>query len=117
MEATTTAYIEMMKAQGWAVYVRSSNPTYCYVTDGTNICYVQWSDNREMVSSVHMPNKTTGTGYGLFDRITPENVRQAMLTLSPNWASGRDRQSVRKYKDWDEFHGKDSFNSKLFQAA
>ena len=113
-------YIEMMKAQGWKVFKRDGlggRPSeYCYCTDGTNICYVQWSDGRPMVSTVHYPNKQTGTGFQFADRITPETIRKAMTTIAPGWATARDCASVLKYKDWNEFHKSDSFNSQLAEV-
>lgn len=106
-------YTEMMKAQGWHVYARKDNFEYCYCTDGTHIAYVQWSDGRPQVSTVHMPNEQTGTGFQFADKITPELIRLAMGCVAPSWANERDRSSVRKYKNWDEFHQSNSFNSQL----
>lgn len=114
------AYIAMMKAQGWKVYQRRSNATYkgeyCYTTDGVNIAYVQWSDGRPSVSTVHYPNKQTGTGFHFADRITAETVSKAMSTVAPSWARLSDVSSVCKYKDWEEFHESNSFNAELMEA-
>jgi len=113
-------YIEMMKANGWKVFKREAflgRPSeYCYCTDGTRIAYVQWSDWRPQVSTVHYANKQTGTGFQFADTITPETIRQAMNCIAPSWASAKDRASVLKYKNWEEFHKSNSFNAKLTEV-
>ena len=112
----TNGYVEMMRAEGWQVYARDKGE-YCYVTDGAHIAYVQWSDGRPQVSTVHVPNTQTGTGFQFADEITPEVIRLAMDCVAPSWAKDRDRQSVRKYKDWNEFHNSNSFNSELREVT
>ena len=114
-------YVAMLKAEGWQVWMRNDSITkrpaqYCFVTDGTHIAYVQWSDLRPGVSTVHLPNKTTGTGFQYSEEITPQMVREAMQCVAPGWADGKDRASVRKYKDWDEYLHANSFNEGLFQV-
>lgn len=109
-------YVEMMQEQGWKVYARGEKFTYCYCTDGVNIAYVQWSDGRPQVGTVHIPNKTTGTGFRYADDITPSTVRGAMITVTPHWADAKDLASVRKYKDWNEFHKSNSFNAQLVEV-
>ncbi len=106
--------VKMLKDAGLQVWMRKPEDEYCFVTDGTRIAYVQWSDYRTSVSTVHMPNKYTGTGFGMFDEITPENVRRAMVTVAPAWA--RDVQSVKKYKNWASYHSADSWNSGLVEV-
>ena len=118
---STNVYVEMMKAQGWKVYKRptvtaSFKGEYCYCTDGTNIAYAQWSDGRPSVSTVHKPNRQTGTGFQFDDRITPDSVLKAMTTLTPTWARARDIPSVHKYKNWEEFHKSNSFNAELVEV-
>jgi hypothetical protein len=113
-------YIEMMKAQGWKVYRRIAKGAfkceYCYCTDGTNIAYVQWSDCRPSVSTVHYPNRTTGTGFRFADKITPETIQKAMNCIAPSWATQSDRASVLKYKTWEEFHKSNSFNAEMIEV-
>ena len=107
------SYIEMMKTEGFRVFIRKEKSEYCYCTDGTSICYVQWSDGRPQVSTVHYPNKHTGTGFQFADRITPATLRDTMKTIAPSWARSGDFESVRKYKNWNDFHKSNSFNSEL----
>jgi hypothetical protein len=110
----------MMKSQGWKVYQRLTQITYrgenCYCTDGTNIAYVQWTDGRPSVSTVHYPNKQTGTGFQFADRITAETVSKAMGCLAPSWARQSEVASARKYKNWEAFHTANSFNAELVEV-
>lgn len=50
------------------------------------------------------------------DTITPETIRTAMHTIAPGWATAKDRESVRKYKDWNEYYNENSFNRELFEV-
>ena len=112
-------YVAMLKAEGYQVWMREKaiGPTqYCFVTDGTRIAYVQWSDHQPRVSTVHYPNKTTGTGFGFADEITPQTIRGAMDCVTPGWASGRDAATVRKYKDWNEYRNANNFNMQLVEV-
>lgn len=112
-------YIGLIKQAGWRVFVRPGSPysrQYCYYTDGKVIGYAQWSSGRPQVSSVHMPNSQTGTGFQVDDKITPETLKEAAQCTCPSWARAADRDCVTKYKDWDEFHSKDSFTSKLVEV-
>lgn len=113
---STNGYVEMMKAEGWKVYTRD-RAEYCYCTDGTNIAYVQWSNLGDRVTTVHKPNRTTGTGFSIAETITPQTIRTALQMFAPNWADSKDRRSVRKYKDWEEFHHADSFNAQLREVT
>lgn len=84
-------YVEMMKSEGWQVWTRNDLVTrkpaeYCFVTDGKNIAYVQWSGFEPRVSTVHKPNRTTGTGFSMGEPcpITPQTVRDAMTLFAPS---------------------------------
>lgn len=100
--------LDAIAAAGFDVYQPVNGvKTYGYFTDGTRIGYIQrtaYFDCYE-TSTVHIPNKTTGTGFGLepLAEITRESLTPAFMT-APSWASTTDRESVRKYKDWDAFN-------------
>lgn len=54
------------------------------------------------LSTVHVPNKKYGTGFGLnglHGFASPEDIDQAFAT-TPEWAI---RGVVKKYKNWDEY--------------
>lgn len=108
----SNGYIEMMKAEGWKVYKRGKGE-YCFVTDGTRIAYVQWSHSEPKVSTVHKPNHTTGTGFSFAESITPEIISRAMSCIAPSWAKNSEIESVKKYRDWNEFHNENSWNQGL----
>ena len=110
-------HVALFKAAGFQVWMRKANDSHCLVTDGKRIAYVQWSNySNPGVSTVHKPNKTTGTGFRISDEITIPLVSLAMAMIAPSWADSRDIASVRKYRDWTEFHSSDSFNSELFEV-
>ncbi len=109
--------IETMKADGLRVYMRKPSDTYCFITDGQGIAYAQWGNSSTVgVSTVHVPNTTTGTGFALGEEIIPANVRKAMKMVAPSWALQRELASVHKYKNWEEFHGKDSWHAQLVEV-
>lgn len=111
--------IDYIKSHGWRVFVRpSKHPTdmmYCFYTDGTHIGYAQWTDYRTCISSVHYPNRQSGTGFQIADEITKETLHVAAHTACPNWARN-DQSSVKKYKDWDAYHNASDFNKGLVEV-
>ncbi len=115
-EIMSNGYIEMMKAQGWQVWVRPKGGEYCYCTDGKNICYVQWSRMDNSVSTVHVPSQQVGTGYRYADEITPKAIREAMVCFAPDGATSRDRAVIRKWADWNQFHNSSDWNREMVQA-
>lgn len=113
-------YIGLIKQAGWRVFVRPGNPystQYCYYTDGKVIGYAQWSSGRPpYVGSVHKANRQVGTGFTVSYEITAISLKMAAHCFAPEWAYQSQRLSVVKYKDWDEFHNRDSFTSKLVEV-
>lgn len=102
--------VTMIKAAGFRVFMRSPSDTWCYYTDGTRIAYAQSGRFRESLTTTHIPNRTTGTGFHYADEITPENIRGAIACHAPSWAWGRDAEASRKWRDWDTFRNSDAFN-------
>ena len=112
--------IELIKACGYRVFIRPNKyghaPEYCFYTDGTRIAYAQWSRGESHISTAHMPNTQTGTGYIFANQIKAETLAYALGCHSPSWASGSDRASVKKWKDWNTFHQSSAFNSELTEV-
>lgn len=112
-------YATLIKSLGYRVFIRPDKHgrkvTYCFYTDGTRIGYAEWCRHgfRESVSSVHMANRTTGTGYMFDDRINAETLAGALGHHAPQWAGRGDAATVRKYKDWNTFHQSSKFNEEL----
>jgi len=119
---TRSYYVNMAIKAGFKVYQQdATKDTWFYYTDGKNIGYCQFPDrDSPMLSTVHMPNRSTGTGYQMLDRwedITPSKMHAAMLCHSPAWASSADRASVKKWRDWDHFHAASAHNSEYKQVT
>ena len=84
---------------GFDVYMRKPSDTYAYFTNGKNIGYAQLDRFHGIsLSTVHIPNQTSGTGFSLGE---PESLERAYLEtafqIAPDWAGGSSRQSVRKW--------------------
>ncbi len=93
-------YLETLKEQGFTVYI-PVNPSmfnYAFVVDkNENIGYVQYNRMGGLqFSTVHKPNKQTGTGFAV------DSIKQ-VFTHAPPWATTSDRESVVKYKSLSEF--------------
>lgn len=86
--------------------------TYAYLTDGKRIAYVQWSDYRTNTCSVHMSSSENGTGFHIQDDISEQSILDALNCIRPNWANG----TVRKWKDWEQFHNSSAFNRELVEV-
>lgn len=79
--------------------------TYLFFTDGFKIAYLQQDDYRLRCSTVHKPNKTTGTGYAVDDNFnpTPDKLKELLNMFAPPWARRSDLASVVKFKNWTQF--------------
>jgi len=107
-----TDMADKLKVEGMQVFYSPYNDnrlsTYFFFTDGENIGYCQSGYFGGLrFSTVHKPCRECGTGFGLTDdpglfEPTIQDAKQAFI-IAPNWASSKDRQAVRKYKNWDEY--------------
>lgn len=96
----TQEIITHLKAQGFKVYGPEQLSSYVYFTDGTCIGYAQQDSMRgTRYATVHMPNKTSGTGFEARDP-------KAALGFAPQWVFQRDLNSVVKYRDFEHFRSK-----------
>ena len=107
---------KLAESMGLRMFARDiDNPyrcTYAYLTDGDRIAYVQWSACRVSTSSVHVPSRENGTGFHLQDDISEQSIRDALSCTVPSWAHG----TVRKWKNWEEFHNSSAFNRELTEV-
>ncbi len=96
---------------GLKVYTKKDSAgliSWLYVTDEKNISSVSAERWGVTVSTIHKPNRTTGTGYSLHgynnpkEFLTIEEIKAGFI-FCPNWAKTGDRASVKKYKSFDEF--------------
>jgi len=107
--------VQRVKALGFHVYMRSPGATFMVFVEGDNLGYLQI--NRLAggvdISTVHVPNTSTGTGFqvhrGLSESdLTADKLRDAFVVM-PHWGSARN--SVRKYKGIEDYRRGDSFRA------
>lgn len=105
--------LDAIAACGFDVY-QNADPqwqSYAYFTDGQNIGCIQTGHFGGLsISTVHIPCKECGTGFGLdsLGELTRENLARAFCH-APSWATQRDREAVRKYRDWEHFNSSRTF--------
>ncbi len=112
--------IDAVADAGFDVWMRDPKDTWMLFTDGKNIGCLQ-ADRLAgyCISTVHMPNKTTGTGFQIERHVA--DFTKPMLARAfvhaPHWAS--DRASVHKYQDIEHYRKANSFNEayKLVKGA
>ena len=102
-------FIGTLKENGFNVYTSCKDPvTYFHFEDkngAIGYCQDDSGFGGFSFSSVHKPNITTGTGFGISNRIdypTITHAREA-LVMYPSWASSLDVKSVKKYKNMAEY--------------
>lgn len=99
--------------QGFKVYMRDTDDSYAYIESEDGICYIQHSRiTGYSITTVHKPNKSTGTGYGLYSdvgRVTPKMLNEAIRTRYPHWDYGA--PSVSKYTSMEHYTKGSKFNT------
>ena len=96
--------VKELKEGGFKCYVPEvRQKTWFYVVKGNDIAYVQYDRFCGFtVSTTHMPNSKTGTGFRVIEgkeKLTVDDVKQGFICY-PNWCS--DKESVKKYKSWED---------------
>lgn len=90
--------VNKIKDIGYKVYIPNDEEphTYAHYSDGTNIAYIQveYFQRGIEISTVHMPNIKSGTGYQVFGgdtAIQPEDLTKEQLeqgfAIIPKWAN------------------------------
>ena len=97
--------IQAIADAGFDVYQRQSPDTYAYFTDGQNLGYIQYGPLEGLtLSSVHVANRTSGTGYGFGElKALDKKALSRAFELAPSWADDKSRASVRKYTNLAAF--------------
>lgn len=110
--------LAMAHALGCKVYQRKpETDTWFYFTDGTNIGYAQFPRREaSKLCSVHKPSKQVGTGFDAGTPATGADMLRAMTMHAPGWAH-RDARHVVKWKSWEEFKARDSYNTQYQEVA
>lgn len=106
--------VDAIHAEGFDVYMRQARDTWAYFTDGKRIGYVQFDRMSGLnISTAHVPNRQSGTGFRVDRRTNGPITRQDMedaFAFCPAWARADERASVVKWRDWDHFHNHDGFS-------
>ena len=98
-------FVEQLKDKGYKVYAPANITTYCHFVKNDQIGYLERGDYGFNFGSVHKPCRECGTGYSIHRDIYNPTVVMAedCLVLAPHWASSRDIQAIKKYKNWEEY--------------
>jgi hypothetical protein len=87
--------IDQAKALGLTVYGPDEITSYFWVTRDGRIGYAQWDRvSGPSFSTVHKPNKYTGTGF-------KTDSFEGSLAYAPAWAG--QRESIQKYGSFEAF--------------
>lgn len=94
-------YANKLKAAGLTVFLpEDARSNYIHFGDDKNVGYCQYAAWEGFsFSTVHKPNRQTGTGFRVHGTIGEPTVQHAKDTfvLAPYWASAADKASVVKY--------------------
>lgn len=112
--ALPTEALEAIEAAGFTAYMRNRTDSWCLYTDGQRIAMLQRAFLAGYtISTVHKPNRTTGTGWqmfrGTFD-LTPDNLA-AGFKDHPGGATTAERASIHKYAGIDDYRAESRFNA------
>lgn len=104
--SVSQATIDLLKSFGFEVYMRSTNDSWLYFTNGKNLGYLQNNETSGYcLSTVHKPNQTTGTGFQIAKEITnlSKEALEMCFVIAPSWANYGDARTVIKYTDMADF--------------
>lgn len=99
-------YSEKLLANGFRVFQHEKGSSWLTFGKNGNVGYVEHHPFRGWsFSTVHKSNTTTGTGFQVEREIPNATIDNAYSTLvfAPNWASEKDRDSVVKYNNIDDW--------------
>ena len=106
--------IDAIHEAGFLVYMRTPYDSWLYfVDDADRIGYAQEEHSGFVsITTVHVPNKSTGTGFVLDDipSLSADNLAKAFV-IAPSWVTDRDRASVKKWASWEAFKASSPFNA------
>lgn len=83
---------------------RNEKPTYCYITDGTNIGYMQSNDWGSALdfSTIHKPSRENGMGCGIADDVLLKDITKELVERTfgtPKWV----KTKPIKYASWEDY--------------
>jgi len=110
---TLVDFMRELLGAGFQIFVydgqASKKVTYFKIVKDNQIGYVQKGHFGGFdFSTVHKPNRDTGTGFSMAQEVSDPTIEMAekCFSLAPYWATTSQRESVIKYKNWDEYTSK-----------
>ena len=104
MDQSLKEYADILVRGGLSVYYPENATTYFWFSDGINIGYVQIESSGFSFSTVHHPNKQSGTGFQVEKYVYPATLQHALNAFkAPGWAYS---MQCTKYNSWDQFQAK-----------
>lgn len=93
-------------------YTWQKQPTYCYITDGTNIGYMQANELGYGIcfSTIHKPNKKHGSGFGIANNVPLDKITKELIERTIN--NKNSKANVEKYASWEDYT-KNSLTGKI----
>jgi len=106
--------IDAIHEAGFRVFMRTPYDSWLYfVDDADRIGYAQETRSGFVsISTVHVPNSETGTGFVLDDipSLSANNLAKAFV-IAPGWVTGGQAASVNKWANWEAFKASSPFNA------
>ena len=109
--------VEVVKSFGYKCffpryYTLQKQPTYCFITDGTNIGYMQANEFGYGIcfSTIHKPNKKHGTGFGVANNVPLDKITKELIEHTIE--NKNSKAKVDKYTSWEDY-AKNSLTGKI----
>lgn len=109
--------VEIVKSFGYKCffprfYTLQKQPTYCCITDGTNIGYMQANDFGYGIcfSTIHKPNKKHGNGFGIANNVPLDKITKELIERTIE--NKNSKAKVEKYTSWEDYT-KNSLTGKI----
>lgn len=100
--------VDIVKGMGYKCffprfYTLQKQPTYCFITDGANIGYMQTDelDYGICFSTIHKPNKKHGEGFGIANNVPLDKITKELIERTID--SKNKKTNVKKYTSWEDF--------------
>lgn len=109
--------VEVVKSFGYKCffpryYTLQKQPTYCFITDGTNIGYMQANELGYGIcfSTTHKPNKKHGRGFSIANNVPLDKITKELIERTIE--NKNSKAKVEKYTSWEDFT-KNSLTGKI----
>jgi hypothetical protein len=109
--------VEVVKSFGYKCffpryYTLQKQPTYCFITDGINIGYMQANEFGYGIcfSTIHKPNKKHGNGFGIANNVPLDKITKELIERTIE--NKNSKAKVDKYTSWEDYT-KNSLTGKI----